>query len=175
VDVERWELIYDLHADALRVRLTQNWSLHKPGFGFPPMPFLFASSDWWSALNTGEIETGEEVGSIAAPVRRDPYGDSPVFEVRSSDGAVTSWPFPGGDERLYVEGLRIRIRFALLERKADAPIGLDRIAKVIVQVWIESSREQAALHRAELLRRRRSHDAASPAQPFSPWDRPADE
>jgi hypothetical protein len=175
VDGERWELLYDLHGDALRVRETQKWSFDRPGFGFPPEPLLFGSDEWWAALNTGEIETREEVGSIAQPVRRDSYGDSAAFEVRSSDGAVTTWPFLGGDERLYVEGLRIRIRYALLERKDDAPIGLDRIAKVVVQIWIESSSEQAAHHRAELVRRRHAHDAASPAQPFSPWDRPADE
>lgn len=134
-----WTLVYDLAADKEHVRHVQDASLHRPGFGFPPEPFLFGSPEWWREVETERIPRHWAEGVIT-DVYWASMADYPEFRMRSAAGAETTWTRKG-DVRRYVEGLRVKVSFVELEWNKDGE-GLPALGpstEVELQMWVEES------------------------------------
>jgi hypothetical protein len=136
-----WTLVYDLAVDVEHVRQVQDASLHRPGFGFPPEPFLFGSPEWWQQIESGAIPT-KWVEGLITDVYWASMADWPEFRMRSEDGTETTWTRMG-DARRYVEGLHAKISYVELEWKKDAAedvlLTLGPTAKVELKMWVEES------------------------------------
>jgi hypothetical protein len=100
---DQWDLIYDLRADAERVRQVQDASLNRPGYGFPTTPYLFGSAEWWSAIDSGAIERRRVDGIISA-VYWGSIGDWPEFRLRPD-----RWVGANMDARRRCHALRRRV------------------------------------------------------------------
>jgi hypothetical protein len=60
--VVHWDLVDDLHDDVTGIRHIQDASVNRSDAGFPPTPYLFGTSEWWRAIETGAIEHGSVEG-----------------------------------------------------------------------------------------------------------------
>jgi hypothetical protein len=143
VPQDRWVQTYDLREDAEAVRLVQEASLHKPGFGFPPEPFLYGTPEWWSAIAEGTIESRLITGVIAS-VFWGSMGDWAEFTVQDANGDETTWTRKG-DLTRYVEGQRVRLHCAKLDYKPDAPF--PGVAEVVLGIWLEPSDARTPLYK----------------------------
>jgi hypothetical protein len=140
------DLVYDMRADIDRVRDVQEASLHRPGYGFPPVPYLFGSDPWWAAIHTGAIERRSFEGVISA-VYWGSMGDWPEFRVRAADGSERRWTREG-DVTRYVEGLRARVDFVTLDRKPDHPaVELGPTSDVVIAIWLEQSDQRTPYYK----------------------------
>jgi hypothetical protein len=113
-----WETVYDLRTDTEMVRLIQDASLNKPGFGFVSEPALFGSPDWWVALDAGALPVSEFCGTITR-VYMGSMGDWPEFEAVLDDGTTRGWTREGRDEA-YVVGRRVCVRTVRQRYKPDS-------------------------------------------------------
>jgi hypothetical protein len=136
-----WDLIYDLAKDRWTVRAIQEASLGDDGYGFPPDdPALFGTPEWWDAVATGAVQTVDAIGTISE-VYWSGHNDYPEFAVRTADGSVTRWGRLG-DVTRYVDGLGVRLRYAVLTAKPNPKFDAvlpDHRQKILLQVWIERS------------------------------------
>ncbi len=140
-----WEQVYDLRADSDYVRLVQDASLNKPGFGFPPEPYLFGTPAWWAAINDGIIRAGEVVGTISA-VYWGSMGDWPEFKLLAHDGIETTWT-RRGDVTRFVEGLEAKVRYATLQPKEHPAFPEGGPRNVVLGIWVEPSDERTPLYK----------------------------
>jgi hypothetical protein len=128
-----WVKIYDLANDQQYVTLAQRATLEAPG-GLAPEPALLGSSEWWNAVERGELESHWVVGTIRRPMWAS-MNDFPVVEVEESDG-VSSWE-RFGDVTQYSKGRGIRIRWVWQRRKEPIE-GLGDMTKVVIEIWLEA-------------------------------------
>ena len=143
MDSTHWDLLYDLAQDTKRVQAIQEASLTRPGFGFPPTPFLFGTAAWWTAIDLGDIASTVAEGAITH-VFWGSMGDWPEFKTRLADGTESTWTREG-DAARYVEGLRARVSYAVLTRKDDAQIGAGEHTELALRIWVERSAQRTPL------------------------------
>jgi hypothetical protein len=111
--------VYDLRQGKQRIVAVQQATLHRPGFGLDPDPALFATDEWWQAVNDGRIPSRVEEG-LVEHVRWGSMGDWPEWTLRTDDGQARPWTREG-DHTRYVDGLSARTRVVTVRWKADAP------------------------------------------------------
>lgn len=132
--------VYDLRDDSETARLVQEATLNRPGFGLQPIPALFASPEWWSALGSPELPLLQVAGTISN-VFWGSMGDWPEFRLRGPDGQESTWTRMG-DATRYVEGLRAEVHYVIQRFKEDsfaAQRGEPLEHKVVVAVLVEDS------------------------------------
>ena len=111
-----------------------------PGYGLSTDPYVFASNEWWAAIDAGSIERRSVEGTItdAQPTS---MADRPEFRMRTADGSELT-AARRGDPTRYVEGLRIRLEYVTLRRSPGAPPELGTTADVVIAAWIEHSHKR---------------------------------
>jgi hypothetical protein len=132
--------VYDLRDDSKYVRQVQEATLTRAGFGLQPIPALFGSPEWWSALDSAALPLHRVTGTISN-VYWGSMGDWPEFKLRNDDGAETTWTRQG-DHTRYVEGLRGEAHYVMQLFKEDfhsAQQGRSLEHPVVVAVFVEES------------------------------------
>jgi|SRR6266511_1127952 len=132
-----WRTVYDLRHDQLLVEQFQDASLNRPGFGFKPEPDLFASANWWRAIDDGNLAVHTLDGTIARSYMAG-HGDFPQFDFQSDDGKTSTWE-RRGDEDGYREGARARVSYVIQHLKDDVALlpGQDRAVETVIKVDVE--------------------------------------
>lgn len=51
-----WVKVYDLAEDAPKIEAAQRATLQHPSLGLKPEPALFGSAEWWSAVESGDLQ-----------------------------------------------------------------------------------------------------------------------
>jgi len=136
--------VYDLHEDTRHIELVQAATLNRPGFGVQPVPALFGSKEWWSAIGSPQLPIHRVAGTISK-VFWGSMGDWPEFILRSDDGTETTWTRQG-DYTRYVEGLRVEVQYVVQLFKEDssfARTGQPLEHNVILRVLVEESERRS--------------------------------
>jgi hypothetical protein len=113
-----WVTVYDIRENPPYVRLVQQATLNRPGYGLDPEPGLFGSEEWWGAVENGWLPSAEAEG-VVADVRWESMGDWPGWTFRASDGSESRWTREG-DHTRYVVGLGARIQTVEVKWKPDS-------------------------------------------------------
>jgi hypothetical protein len=106
-----WTTVYRLQNDAEQVRVWQNASLHKPGFGLAITDGLIGSDDWWHRVETGELAANTLEGIITR-LSMGPMGDYPLCYVTADDGDISEWTRLAVTP-LYAVGNRIEVDYVV--------------------------------------------------------------
>lgn len=132
--------LYDIRCQPELTAQMQEVSLTRDDVGLAPDP-LVASSAWWQAIESGELQRGCLDGTITS-VSWGSMADWPEFEMRDSEGNVSTWTREG-DLRRFVEGLRVRVEFVEHPWKhADHVLGTH--SRVVLGMWVEESAARAS-------------------------------
>jgi len=127
-----WVPLYRLKSDKKRIQDVQQATITTEKFGIVPDPHLFASEEWWRAVEAGEKESFEIMGTIK-DVFWGSMADWPMFSMIDDAGVETEWTRDGGVRR-YVSGLRARVRYVYTVKRFD-----DEKSKTVLEIDIENS------------------------------------
>lgn len=121
----------------------QEASLYRSDVGLEPDPYLVGSSEWWTAIDSGEIPRVIVTGTIAR-VWWGSMGDWPMFSIEQSGGDVADWTREG-DYTRYVEGLAVRLTYVTQQFKDAVPTATpgDAHTRLVLAVELELSDERS--------------------------------
>lgn len=143
--------IYDLREDAERVASVQKATLTTKDFGLVPEHGLFASTEWWRAIDDGVLPIVRVEGRISR-VFLSGHNDYEEFEIdaageRSSWTRVTSGGQGGGPERsakaaLYEVGRAVVLKY-VQQRFRQALEGIP-FSRSVLEIWIDDRPSNSA-------------------------------
>jgi hypothetical protein len=132
-----WVRVYDLADDRAYIDDVQRASLDAGEFGLEIEPALFGSTEWWSAVESGQLPTHWVEGVIRTPLWGS-MNDYPEVVIEEDDGGESSWT-RFGDVTQYSKGRRIRLSWVMQRAKTDMTrLGLER--RIVLGVWVEGGR-----------------------------------
>ncbi len=120
--------IYSLRDDKHHIKNVQNATLTTDKYGVIPEHGLFGSDEWWSAIESGLIETFT-IDGVISKVYMSGHNDFPEFKVES-EGNVTSWERKGKED-LYIEGSAMKLEYVLTKSRFD-----HKRSPTLLNIWI---------------------------------------
>jgi len=136
----KWDLIYELRADKERVLRVLDKNANFEGNGLSTGSYVFGSDQWWAAIDSGAIDRRSVEGTITES-KSTSLPDRQEFRMLTTGNAELTgarW----GDPTRYVEGLRIRLEYATLQRTPASPSDPTTTSDVVIAVWIEHSHKR---------------------------------
>ncbi|CAH0535336.1 hypothetical protein VST7929_02933 [Vibrio stylophorae] len=138
-----FEKVYDLKNQDEYIKQVQEATLNTSNFGMQNTHGLFGSSEWWSNIESGQLECIEERGVI-----KDLYmgsmGDWPIVVV-DNNGVLNEWTREAETDyqySLYEKGKTIIVKYVIQLFKETSEIKKisDSLEdKVILEMWVEQS------------------------------------
>jgi hypothetical protein len=134
---EDWMIVYDLSADASRLRAMQETSLAaRTDAGLDPNP-LVGSSEWTAEIHNGRPPIHTVTGMIGR-VYWGSMADYAEFTIVTSDQEESNWAREG-DSRLYVPGIAVELFYVEHAWKKDLRHRLSDHCKIKLAIWLERS------------------------------------
>ena len=131
----RFVKVYDLRDDHWTIEHTQQGTLSPDDHGLKLTHGLFATEEWWNAIEFGRLPK-YVIGGYISSVYMGSMGDFPMFEI-SSESGKSRWARLGKDDNLYEVGKRVRLTYVLQEWKNPAFV-LGPHRKVVIMIEIEA-------------------------------------
>ena len=120
--------IYDLHDDASFIAAVQEATLTTKKYGITQEHGLFASSQWWQAIDSGVLPI-QRVNGMVTRVYMSGHNDFPEFEV--DDGMTkTKWQ-RFGDPSAYSVGAPVTIEFVFTKSRFS-----QENQHTVIRVWL---------------------------------------
>jgi|SRR5947209_1461702 len=130
------ELVYDFRQDQVKIDQLQKATIETEEFGIVPEHGLIGTSEWWEAIEAGQITTDYIDGVIS--YLSENMSDWPVFEI--DDGNEKSqWTCVATNKdlwNLYQVEKKARVRYAIQKAKSDY-LGIGPEFKFVLEIWIE--------------------------------------
>jgi hypothetical protein len=129
--------VYDLCNDP-RTKRFQDATLYSEEGGIVSEHGLFGSSEWWLAVENGDLPV-HSVEGVISDVFMSGHNDYPEFEV--DDGTNKSEWTREGDDSEYVIGRPVRVEYVIEKLKSQGSsakyikIGLDA-TRIVVAIWM---------------------------------------
>jgi len=129
-----WVKVYDLANDQDYIERVQQTISRTEGSGLERNRPLFGSPEWWSAVESGELESHWVTGLIKRPLWTS-MNDFPEVEIEEESGRVSVWT-RRGDVTQYSLGRAIRIRWVTEKRKKPIEDMGDEM-QTVLEVWLQ--------------------------------------
>ena len=129
-----WVKVYDLANDQDYTERVRQAHLRTEQSGEEPNRHLVGSPGWWSALESGELESHLITGLIKRPLWTG-MNDYPEVEIEEESGRVSVWT-RRGDVAQYSRGRGIRIRWVTEKREKWIEDMADQMT-VVLEVWLQ--------------------------------------
>ena len=125
------KLVYDLRSDQRYISDVQDATLTTKNFGITQDHGLFGSTNWWKAVESGELPLHKMEG-ILSRVYMSGHNDFAEFEL--SDGVrKQSWARRGPDGQ-HVEGAPAMVEYVHTKSRFD-----NAIRETVVRIWVGES------------------------------------
>ena len=136
--------VYALRLDHDHVAKVQAATLGRGDAGLLPEPHLYGSPEWWSMVETGEIQVHTVRGSISK-VFMSGHNDYPEFEIDQA-GVKTRWtretsevpdsPFTRNQlAELYQPGAEVQLLYVLQRFKKPLKV-LGEHSRCVIEIWL---------------------------------------
>lgn len=135
--------VYTLWDDVPSVKRIQEVTLHTTDYGILPEHGLFGSSEWWSAIDNGDLAVHTVYGAIC-DLAMESMNDWPVFKILCDDGTVTKSVTRDKlttisiSDDLYQIGRRVIWQYVHVRHKKRVAL-LPELSPHTVSIWVAST------------------------------------